>query len=413
MPKAMRPPTRSAPFARGVPLAPAPWVDVTFGAGSVASTADDMIRFMRSLADAAQGRGGLGLSPAAGEAFTSHAVPSDTPGMTYGNGLMHVGERRPLLPPSHRRDGQLLLVLPHRRSERRRRVRQLHLSAFAEYRPRLLTRFAVDALTNALAGQPLADAAATRLRLPAPATYVGHYCGSGRQVRGPRGSAADHRRRRPVGAAPAVGRRDLPHAPIPVPAVHADVRADEGRHHAARAGARRPISRRVRAGTLAPSNPALAKLAGRYVNDNPWYGTAIVVERGGKLWIGTETPMTQIGDNLWRVGEESWSPERASFAEFHRRPPADASSSRARSSFGTTSDALGLAAAGRAAKGPRHGRSGSSRITPDIVAEHGLAPDEYDRILKALGPRAEPASSSASSRSCGRSIAATRARAFT
>jgi len=27
----------------------------------------------------------------------------------------------------------------------------------------------------------------------------------------------------------------------------------------------------------------------------------------------------------------------------------------------------------------------ASRITPDMVAEHGLAPDEYDRILKALG----------------------------
>jgi len=39
-----------------------------------------------------------------------------------------------------------------------------------------------------------------------------------------------------------------------------------------------------------------------------------VVERGGKLWIGTETPMTSIGDNLWRVGKQSWSPERGSFA---------------------------------------------------------------------------------------------------
>ena len=67
---------------------------------------------------------------------------------------------------------------------------------------------------------------------------------------------------------------------------------------------------------IAPSNPALARLAGRYVNDSPWVGTAIVVERGGRLWIGTETPMARIGDNLWRVGEESWSPERASFANF-------------------------------------------------------------------------------------------------
>src|SRR5690242_11719840 len=82
---------QTAAFARGVPLAPASWVDVTFGAGSVASTGTDMIRFMRSLADAVQGRGGLGLSPQQAKTFTTHAVTSDTPGMSYGNGLMHVG----------------------------------------------------------------------------------------------------------------------------------------------------------------------------------------------------------------------------------------------------------------------------------------------------------------------------------
>jgi hypothetical protein len=71
-----------------------------------------------------------------------------------------------------------------------------------------------------------------------------------------------------------------------------------------------------RGGTIAPSDAALGKLSGRYVNDSPWIGTAMVVERGGKLWIGTETPMTKIGDNLWRVGQESWNPERASFADF-------------------------------------------------------------------------------------------------
>ena len=58
----------------------------------------------------------------------------------------------------------------------------------------------------------------------------------------------------------------------------------------------------------------LARLAGRYVNDSPWQGTARVVERGGKLWLGTEVPLTSIGDNLWRIGEERWSPERGSFS---------------------------------------------------------------------------------------------------
>jgi len=65
------------------------------------------------------------------------------------------------------------------------------------------------------------------------------------------------------------------------------------------------------------SDPALARLAGRYFNDNPWWGFgAVVVERGGKLWLGTDTQLTRLGDNLWRVGDEVWSPERASFADF-------------------------------------------------------------------------------------------------
>jgi len=33
-------------------------------------------------------------------------------------------------------------------------------------------------------------------------------------------------------------------------------------------------------------------------------------------WLGTETPLTPVGDNLWRVGKKNWSPERASFTNF-------------------------------------------------------------------------------------------------
>ena len=48
--RAMRRRTSTIPYARGVPLAPAGWVDVTFGAGNVASTAEDMNLFIRALA---------------------------------------------------------------------------------------------------------------------------------------------------------------------------------------------------------------------------------------------------------------------------------------------------------------------------------------------------------------------------
>jgi hypothetical protein len=68
--------------------------------------------------------------------------------------------------------------------------------------------------------------------------------------------------------------------------------------------------------SLPASDPVVARFAGRYINDDPWYGPSPVAERGGKLWLGTDTPMTRIGDNLWRVGRENWSPERASFADF-------------------------------------------------------------------------------------------------
>src|SRR4051794_30347784 len=183
---------QTSPFARGVPLAPAAWVDVTFGAGNVASTAEDMTRFLRALANAVQGRGGLGLSPQQAQAFTTHAVPSDTPGMSYGNGLMHVANAgRSYL---HHTGGMVSFSSSFHvdTTSAVGAFASSTITAFAEYRPRLLTRFAVDALTHALAGRPLPAAfvspPAPPGRPPAPppppppplahaAAYVGLYSG--------------------------------------------------------------------------------------------------------------------------------------------------------------------------------------------------------------------------------------------
>ena len=73
----------------------------------------------------------------------------------------------------------------------------------------------------------------------------------------------------------------------------------------------------VREGATAsvpPSDPVLARLAGRYCSDNAWWGVANIVERGGRLWLGGSTPMIPIGDGMWRVGKDIWSPERIVFA---------------------------------------------------------------------------------------------------
>ena len=302
----------TAVFARGVPLAPAAWVDVTFGAGSVASTADDMTHFLRSLANAAAGRGGLGLSPQQAKLFTTHAVASDTPGMSYGNGLMHVsnGPRSYL----HHTGGMVSFSSSFHVDVASGvgAFASSTISAFADFRPRLLTRFAADALTNALAGRPLPTPPALDAPLPNAAAFVGGYVGSE--------GAFDIRAGNPLNIVSRSGEAALQSWGGDVfHTTHPDFRRFSlkfERTGGAITGASWGPHSFVRQGSAlkpAKSDPALAKLAGRYVNDSPWWGSMTVVERGGRLWLGTETPLTRIGDNVWRVGQESWSPERASF----------------------------------------------------------------------------------------------------
>jgi CubicO group peptidase (beta-lactamase class C family) len=302
-------------FARGVPLAPAAWVDVTFGAGSVASTAEDMTRFLRALANAAQGRGALGLSPEQAKLFTTHAVPSDTPGMSYGNGLMHVGNGgRSYL---HHTGGMVSFSSAFHVDVASGvgAFASTPLSAFAEYRPRLITRFAVDALTDALGGRALPSPPPLDVPLPNAAVYVGEYSGSAGAFQVLAGSPltivanGQSASLQPWGG-------DIFRTTHP--AFHQFSLMFERVKGAVTGASWGPSTylKRGAGGELPASSGTLAQLAGRYVDDNPWFGTAIVVERGGKLWMGTETPMTKIGENLWRVGQESWSPERASFADF-------------------------------------------------------------------------------------------------
>ena len=310
----------TVPFVRGAPLAPAAWVDVTFGAGSVASTAGDMIRWLRSLADAAQGRGGLGLGPAQAKAFTAHFVPSDSPALTYGNGLMHVGDgRRSYL---HHTGGMVSFSSSFHLDTATGvgAFASSSLSAFAEYRPRVLTRFAVDALVEALAGRPVPARPSLAAPLANAAAFVGRYAGptGSFEVRpgSPLTLVANGRT-----AALQLWNDNLFRTP------HPDFRnfslLFEKAGQAITGASWGPASfvRDGSGGVPARADPALARFAGRYVNDSPWWGTATVVERGGKLWLGTETPMTRLSDNLWRVGEESWSPERASFADFSNGRP--------------------------------------------------------------------------------------------
>ena len=306
---------QTAAYARGVPLAPAAWVDVTFGAGNVASTSEDMVRFMRALFQAAQGRAALGLSAQQAKLLTAHAGPSDTPGMSYGNGLMHVGNQgRSYL---HHTGGMVSFSSAFHLdiASGVGAYVSTNLSAFAEYRPRQITRYAVDALTDAIAGRPLSSPPPMDVPLVSAASYAGGFVG-------PAG-AFDVRGGNPLTIVTRQGAAPLQYWGGDVfRTTHPQFRQfslmfERTRGYVTGASwGPNSFSKQGLSRQTPTSNPALAKLAGRYVNDDPWFGTAMVVERGGKLWVGTETAMTSIGDNLWRVGAKSWTPERASFADF-------------------------------------------------------------------------------------------------
>ena len=303
------------PFALGIPLLPAAWVDVTFGAGEVASTADDMNRLLRSMANAVQGRGGLGLSGVLGRALTTHAVPSDSRDMTYGNGFMHVGAHgRSYL---HHTGGMISFSSSFHvdAASGVGSFASSTISAFAEYRPRLLTRFAVDALTNAAMGRPLPSPPPLETPLENAGFYVGRY-------EGPSGSfevlAGNPLIIASGGLSAPLQQLDGELFRTTHPRFREFSLLFERKGNVVSAASWGPATY-IRSGSKAQlpvSDPQLAKLAGRYINDSPWNGSAPIVERGGRLWVGTETPMTRVSENLWRVGDESWSPERASFANF-------------------------------------------------------------------------------------------------
>jgi hypothetical protein len=237
------------------------------------------------------------------------------PDMRYGNGLMHVGDHgRSYL---HHTGGMLSFSSSFHVDVESGvgAFASSTINAFAEYRPRLLTRFAVDALTNALIGRPLPAPPSLQAPLANAPAYAGHYSGPG--------GAFEVRSGKPLTIVANGESASLePVAEDVFRTLHPAFRRYSvmfERTGGAVTGAGwgpQSFSREGTAGRIPVTDPALARLAGRYVNDNPWFGAAPVVERGGKLWIGTETKMTSIGPNLWRVGKEDWSPERASFANF-------------------------------------------------------------------------------------------------
>ena len=116
---------------------------------------------------------------------TSHFVASDTPGMSYGNGLMRVlgGGARSYL---HHTGGMVSFSSSFHLdlASGVGAFASATVGAFLEYRPRLLTSFAVDALTNAASGRPLPAAAVADRAAGQPGRLCRHIFGTRRRLAG-------------------------------------------------------------------------------------------------------------------------------------------------------------------------------------------------------------------------------------
>lgn len=299
---------------RPAPLSTAPWVDSDSGAGCAAASAEEMALFLKFLLGLAQGRGAPIFSDATAQRFLADPAEGWGPGSRYGNGIARVkidGRRY-----FHHTGGMVsfssaLHVDPEARVAA---FASANVSYLVGYRPRDITTYACQ-LLRAESGARLPSPKPTKEFYPNPEKVTGAFMAQsgdtfeietrGRELRLRRGGA-DHLLQ-PAGA--------LFATTDPAFALGLAIDLEDGRAVRAWAGSTEYL--RMPAATFRPkADDALRALAGRYDNDDPWQGSVWLVARDGGLWLNNTDPLTKLPDGRWRVGRDSWSPERAEFEGF-------------------------------------------------------------------------------------------------
>jgi CubicO group peptidase (beta-lactamase class C family) len=315
------PPFNDRANLRPGPMVATPWIDLDRGAGCVASTAHDMAIFARFLAGLAQGRGGAVLPDAVAAQFIAVSTPGWDEGQAYGNGIARLTiDGRSYL---HHTGGMISF------SSAIHVDTEAGIAAFASsnvggglnYRPRDVTLHACKLFKAARDGAAAPAPKPTRPVVEHAERYAGAFTaanGDAFEVR----AAGDQLKLRYHGRETdmqfAGGGFACAEPAFAVSGLVFELENDR----AVRAWADdRDYLVDVSHG-YKPAAPAeLRALAGRYDNDEPWYGPITIVARDGKLWAGNTDALTPLGDHMWRFGDEEWSPERVRFdGVVNRRP---------------------------------------------------------------------------------------------
>jgi len=277
-----------------------------------------MARYLRFLVGVGQGKGAPLLGDAVARDWLAKPVAQDPKSRDerYGLGLMHrKDDGRTLL---HHTGGMVCFVSSfHVDAEAGTGAYASTAMSFVpDYRPRLLTRFAVHAMRRARAGLPIgAPPVLVPLPLEKAADYAGRYAGpmgSFTVEGGPVLTLVDGATRTPLAMlAPDVFLADTPRlADFPLVFVRDKdvvVGADWGSTRFGRDG---------RTAALPPVPPRIAARAGHYQGDDPWTGGMRLVARGDRLYADGVQVLTETGDDVWRVSDDDWAPDRLRFGAF-------------------------------------------------------------------------------------------------
>jgi CubicO group peptidase (beta-lactamase class C family) len=329
------------PYPRHAPIVPAGNLAVEFAAGSIASTPKDMNLYMQMILNRGESRGRRIISEESFKLFSTRHIDAPAFGPTAGYGygiavdtldghvrLRHTGGMVSFMSAMH-------LDLDSR------------LGAFASinaqlgYRPNPVAQFALQLLRadKEHAKAPAMPEFDPALKVADAQSYGAVYtAGDGRRIeikdqtdrlilisagqtiplqQSDDGSfIADHPG---FDLFPIVFERTADAAPVAAAAAPTAPAAAADASKAAITALAYGGDWFARAGykgraPLQPS-PQLAKYVGKYYSENPWNGVIRVVQRQGQLWMGGTDPLTPIGNDLFKVGEEASSLDVVEFSE--------------------------------------------------------------------------------------------------
>jgi CubicO group peptidase (beta-lactamase class C family) len=306
------------PFPLRGTLAEAPWVEFGEGAGSVSSTATDMGTYLTMLINRGKGKQRSIVTPEGFAKLISPVIKAPFWGgdASYGYGLWTSDtEGRTLL----RHTGGMVAF-----SSAMHVDLTSGIGAFASvnanlagYRPNVVAKYALDLLRATIDGKTLPLAPKTNTtpdQIPNAADFAGTFTSAdeSKLVLAADGSklwlAVGSQRVALESAGP--NRFFVKHPDFEL------FLLEFGRDHNAVVEAfhgPRWFTNDRYAGPRTFEYPKeWDAFAGHYRNDSPWFGSTRIFVRKGML-TAEGTPLTPLGDGVFRAGAEEWSPERISF----------------------------------------------------------------------------------------------------